>query len=99
MSRPQEMADSPASGVPQAALEALRGELSGDALAAGDDDYDVARAVWNAMIDRRPAVIARCMSTADVSAAVALRPRATASRRRSAAAATTSPGMRSAMAA
>ena len=71
MSRPQEMADSPASGVPQAALEALRGELRGDALVAGDDDYDVARAVWNAMIDRRPAVIARCMSTADVSAAVA----------------------------
>ena len=70
VSRPQEMADSPASGVPQAALEALRGALSGDALVDGDDDYDGARAVWNAMIDRRPAVIARCTSTADVIAAV-----------------------------
>ena len=71
MSHPREMADSTARGVPRAALEALRSALRGDALVAGDDDYDAARAVWNAMIDRRPAVIARCTSTADVGAAVA----------------------------
>src|SRR6476469_7291742 len=71
VSRPQEMADSPAAGVAQTALEALRGELRGDALVAGDAHYDGTRAVWNAMIDRRPAVIARCTTTADVTAAVA----------------------------
>jgi FAD/FMN-containing dehydrogenase len=42
----------------------------GSVIAPDDDGYDDARAVWNATVDRRPRLIARCSSTADVCAAV-----------------------------
>ena len=42
--------------------ESLRGEL----LLSDDTAYDDARSIWNAMIDRRPALIARCLGVADV---------------------------------
>ena len=44
--------------------------FAGQVLEAGDPGYEHARLVFNRMIDRRPAVIARCTSTADVVAAV-----------------------------
>jgi FAD/FMN-containing dehydrogenase len=54
--------------------ESLRAELDaaigGEVLLPSDEGYDEARAVWNGRFDRRPAVIARCNSTADVAAAV-----------------------------
>lgn len=49
-----------------AALAALREDLVGDVFAPGDPGYDEARTVFNAMIDRRPAVIAQCVDEADV---------------------------------
>ncbi|MFB6617880.1 FAD-binding oxidoreductase [Streptomyces sp. NPDC085524] len=53
-----------------AALAALREDLSGDVFTQDDPGYDEARTVFNAMIDRRPAVIAQCESAADVVTAV-----------------------------
>jgi len=48
----------------------LREGVRGAVLVAGDEGYDDARAVWNAMIDRRPAIIVRAKGAADVMAAV-----------------------------
>ncbi|MFE1291882.1 FAD-binding oxidoreductase [Streptomyces sp. NPDC058751] len=53
-----------------AALAALRASLSGEVLTPDDPGYDEARTIFNAMIDRRPAVIARCEGEADVTRAV-----------------------------
>ena len=49
-----------------AGLEALRSTLRGQALMPGDADYDAARSVWNAMVDKRPALIVRCRTASDV---------------------------------
>jgi FAD/FMN-containing dehydrogenase len=52
------------------ALAALRTALRGDLFTPGDRGYDAARLVWNGLIDKRPAAIARCTGVADVIAAV-----------------------------
>src|SRR5262249_8464282 len=51
-------------------LDALRGFFGGQLLHSGDDAYHEARKVHNAMIDRRPALTARCAGAADVAQAV-----------------------------
>ncbi len=54
------------------ALEALAAAFSGTILQPGDEGYDDARRVHNGLIDRRPAIIARCAGTADIQDAVKL---------------------------
>jgi FAD/FMN-containing dehydrogenase len=51
-------------------VDGLRAQFSGEVLGPDDAGYDVARAVHNGLIDKRPALIARCANTADVADAV-----------------------------
>ena len=53
------------------AHDILAARLRGQLFYPGEPDYDQARKVWNAMIDRRPALIVRAKGAADVMAAVA----------------------------
>jgi FAD/FMN-containing dehydrogenase len=50
-------------------LNELRRSLAGAVLGPADAEYDAARRCFNALVDRRPAVIARCMGAGDVAAA------------------------------
>jgi FAD/FMN-containing dehydrogenase len=56
--------------VSEALARELKRSFSGEVLTAADPGYDEARTIWNAMVDRRPALIARCATTDDVVASV-----------------------------
>lgn len=56
--------------IPAATVKAFAANMHGRVLTASDADYDQARRLWNKMIDRRPALIARCSGAADISRAV-----------------------------
>ena len=55
-----------------ALLEALTATFSGTVLLPGEDGYEEARRIHNGLIDRRPALIARCRGTADIADAIGL---------------------------
>jgi FAD/FMN-containing dehydrogenase len=54
----------------ESVLAALKGSLRGQLIRPSDDYYDAARQLYNGMIDKRPALIACCVDSADVQAAV-----------------------------
>ncbi len=58
------------SGIDAGAVGALAAGLRGHVFTPDTPGYDQARTIWNAMVDKRPAVIARCASAADVQHAV-----------------------------
>src|SRR5919107_1467311 len=62
----------PASGtfLDEAIIQEFRATLRGELLRPGEDGYDDARKVFNAMIDKKPALIVRCAGVADVINAV-----------------------------
>jgi FAD/FMN-containing dehydrogenase len=51
-------------------VAAFRTQCSGNVLLPGEESYDASRTIWNAMFDKRPALIARCLNTGDVAQAV-----------------------------
>jgi FAD/FMN-containing dehydrogenase len=56
--------------VSEADVESFRSGLRGMVVRPGDGEYDSARAVWNGMVDKRPALIVRCAGVSDVVACV-----------------------------
>lgn len=56
--------------IESSALEDLKSNIHGKVITPQDSDYDNTRAIWNSMIDRRPALIIQCSGTADVIKAV-----------------------------
>lgn len=56
--------------IEQSDVDDLKSQIRGDIVTPSDADYDSVRKIWNAMIERRPALIVQCSGTADVMASV-----------------------------
>ena len=53
-------------------VRALRSRLTGEVVGAGEEGYDLARSVWNGMIDKRPVAVVRCATPDDVAAVIGI---------------------------
>jgi FAD/FMN-containing dehydrogenase len=63
------MSPQPATTIGRESLDELGGSLAGTVIGPGDPGYDAARGSFNALVDRRPAVIAQCLGPDDVATA------------------------------
>jgi FAD/FMN-containing dehydrogenase len=70
MNEPKAATALPDTQLDDVAVADLKTRFRGALLRPGDAGYDAARSIWNGMINKRPALIARCTGTADVIAAV-----------------------------
>ena len=70
MSTPAVRLNGTTTQINDAAVAELRAAMRGPLFGATDDGYDSVRRVWNANIDRQPALIARCAGVADVQRAI-----------------------------
>src|SRR5687768_15494645 len=61
----------PFSSADASAIDQLRRQITGQVIAPTDPAYDAERRVWNAMVDRYPALIVQCLDTRDIAAAIA----------------------------
>ena len=66
------MARELATALDDARLASFRDAFHGEIVLRDDDEYDSARRVWNGMIDRRPALVVRCLTPEDVVQAIRL---------------------------
>src|ERR671913_1710885 len=64
------MSDTTIAALKEPDFEALKASLRGELIRPSDENYDEARKVYNAMHDRRPALIVRAAGAADAIAAV-----------------------------
>jgi FAD/FMN-containing dehydrogenase len=64
--------DASSATIASGTVAALRSKLRGIVALPGEDGYAAARSIWNAMIDRRPGLVVRCLGAADVINAVTL---------------------------
>ncbi len=64
------MASDALAGLTREHLNRLRETFGGEVITPGDDAYDDARRVWNAVFDRRPAILVRPTSVGDVATAI-----------------------------
>jgi FAD/FMN-containing dehydrogenase len=64
--------DGATKSIPFDIVTALRSKLCGTLALPGEEGYDAARIIWNAMVDRRPGLVVRCQRAADVINAVKL---------------------------
>ncbi|MDW7748126.1 BBE domain-containing protein [Halomonas sp.] len=62
--------DGPLAALPPEEAEAFAAGIRGGVITPADADYEAARRVWNGMVDRHPALIARCLGSQDVRRAI-----------------------------